>query len=57
MSKSSIRQIEFEEINFWVYNNFDVLRDMLEGKIFLKEEIKVVVVSIKFKFLVILIGE
>lgn len=57
MSKSSIRQIEFEEINFRVYNNFDVLRDMLEGKIFLKEEIKVVVVSIMFKFLVILIGE
>lgn len=57
MSKSSIRQIEFEEINFRVYNNFDVLRDMLEGKIFFKEEIKVVVVSIKFKFLVILIGE
>lgn len=57
MSKSSIRQIEFEEINFRVYNNFDVLRDMLEGKIFLKKEIKVVVVSIKFKFLVILIGE
>lgn len=57
MLKSSIRQIEFEEINFRVYNNFDVLRDMLEGKIFLKEEIKVVVVSIKFKFLVILIGE
>lgn len=57
MSKSSIRQIEFEEINFRVYNNFDVLRDMLEGKIFLKEEIKVVVVSIKFKFLVILKGE
>lgn len=49
MSKSSIRQIESEETNFRVYNNFDALRDMSEGKTPPKEETTVVVASTKSK--------
>ncbi|XP_022327026.2 uncharacterized protein LOC111126576 isoform X7 [Crassostrea virginica] len=42
MSKSSIRQIESEETNFRVYNNFDALRDLSDGKTPPKEETMVV---------------